>query len=245
MDGPLLDRANFSGVGAFPMPYVHGLTLGELARWAAATPCLLYAPEEKRAAARLTVVPMRGWRRSMRCPDTGLTFVATSQNVPDFPAVVGYAALGLGCESTGFTHGLGTPHPFRSLAFKGKTSARIEKDLVALKLPGLKFRTIAGADAGEKSGTRVWVEVSDWTTWRPTELSFHLHRLACRYQPPNPFARLTGTASRSFVIHVGSTAWWQALQKDGAKVDVDAFLKRWRTEADAFRESTRPFHLYR
>ncbi len=245
VDGPLLDRANFSGVGAFPMPYVHGLTLGELARWAAATPGLLDAPEEKRAAARLTVVPMRGWRRSMRWPDTGLTFVATSQNVPDFRAVVGYAALGLGCESSGFTHGLGTPHPFRSLAFKGKTSARIEKDLVALKLPGLKFRTIAGADAGEKSGTRVWVEVSDWTTWRPTELSFHLHRLACRYQPPNPFAKLTGTAARSFVIHVGSTAWWQALQKDGAKVDVDAFLKRWRTEADAFRESTRPFHLYR
>ncbi|HRE07116.1 MAG TPA: DUF1343 domain-containing protein [Opitutaceae bacterium] len=245
VDGPLLDRANFSGVGAFPMPYVHGLTLGELARWAAATPGLLDAPEEKRAAARLTVVPMRGWRRTMRWPDTGLTFVATSQNVPDFRAVVGYAALGLGCESSGFTHGLGTPHPFRSLAFKGKTSARIEKDLVALKLPGLKFRTIAGADAGEKSGTRVWVEVSDWTTWRPTELSFHLHRLACRYQPPNPFAKLTGTAARSFVIHVGSTAWWQALQKDGAKVDVDAFLKRWRTEADAFRESTRPFHLYR
>jgi uncharacterized protein YbbC (DUF1343 family) len=245
VDGPLLDRANFSGVGAFPMPYVHGLTLGELARWAATTPGLLDAPEEKRATARLTVVPMRGWRRSMRWPDTGLTFVATSQNVPDFRAVVGYAAIGLGCESSGFTHGLGTPHPFRSLAFKGKTSARIEKDLVALKLPGLKFRTIAGADAGEKSGTRVWVEVSDWTTWRPTELSFHLHRLACRYQPPNPFARLTGTAARSFVIHVGSTAWWQALQKDGAKVDVDAFLKRWRTEADAFRESTRPFHLYR
>ncbi|MBL9206903.1 MAG: DUF1343 domain-containing protein [Opitutaceae bacterium] len=244
VDGPLLDRANFSGVGAFPMPYVHGLTLGELARWAAATPGILDVPEEKRVAGRLTVVPMRGWKRSMRWPDTGLTFVPTSQNVPDFRAVVGYAAIGLGCESSGFTHGLGTPHPFRSLAFKGKTSSRLEKDLVALRLPGVKYRTIAGSDVGEKPGTRVWVEVSDWESWRPTELSFHLHRLACRYQSPNPFASLSGFAARSFAIHVGSTAWWQALLRDGAKVDVETFLKGWRIEADAFRETTRPFRLY-
>ena len=251
VDGPMLDRAHFSGVGAFPMPYVHGLTMGELARWAADTPGIVDVPEEKRVAGRLTVIPMRGWRRTMRWPDTGLAFVPTSQNVPDFAAVMGYAAIGLGCESSGFTHGLGSPYPFRSLAFKGKTSAQLEKDLSALKLPGLRFRTIAGAGTpvaatrvDAKPSTRVWVEVSDWDAWNPTELSFHLQRLACRYHRSNPFAKLTPLQARTFNIHVGSTAWWQALTRDGEKVKLDWFLSEWRAEAKRFREETRRYHLY-
>lgn len=244
VDGPPLDPEWKSGVGAFPIPYIHGLTMGELARFAADTPGVLDVAEDDRLRGRLTVVPMRGWRRMMRWPETGLTFVPTSQNVRDFDGVVGYAMNGLGCEYSGFTHGLGTAHPFRSLLFRGKSAARLERDLEALKLEGLGFRSIAAGEERGKPVTRVWVEIVDWDAWNPTEISFYLHQLACRYDSPNPFAKLGAKESRSFNIHVGSTAWWNALTQEGAQVDVAAFVEGWKIQAAAFQEKTRRYRLY-
>lgn len=244
VDGPLLDPEWRSGVGAYPIPYVHGLTLGELARFAVGTPGVLDVTEEVRVKGRLTVVPMRGWRREMRWPETGLKFVATSPNIPDFDAVVGYAMCGLGCEYSGFTHGIGTAHPFRSLLYKDTSAARLEKEFRDWDLPGLAYRLIPAGDLNGRQTTRVWVEVRDWEAWNPTELSFHLLRLACRYDPPNPFAKLGAKESRSFNIHVGSTAWWEALLLRGADVDVEGFIRDWKERAAAFREKSRAFWLY-
>ncbi|MEO5960168.1 MAG: DUF1343 domain-containing protein [Opitutaceae bacterium] len=244
VDGPLLDREWRSGVGAFPMPYVHGLTMGELARYAADTPGVMDVPEEVRAKGRLTVVPLRGWRRSMRWPETGLTFVPTSQNVRDFPAVIGYAMVGLGCEYSGFQHGIGTPNPFRNLSFAGKTAARLESELAALKIPGVHFRQLEVVDAKGQKSVRVRPEVAKWEEWNPTDLSFHLMRLACRYNPPNPFVKLTPAQAELFNKHVGSTAWWNALRRDGARIDVEKWLQEWRAQAAAFQQQTKKYWLY-
>jgi uncharacterized protein YbbC (DUF1343 family) len=244
VDGPILDREWMSGVGAYQIPYVHGLTIGELARWAAATPGALAVTEAQRAKGRLTVIPMRGWRREMRWPDTGLKFVPTSQNVRDFAAVVGYAMTGLGCEGSAFTHGIGTPYPFRSLAFQGRSANQLQADLASLRLPGLRYRVLEMSDAKGRTVERVYVEVSDWDRWNPTELSFHLMRLACRYEATNPFAQLPDSKIKTFNIHVGSTAWWQALTRDGAKVDVARWVRRWQSAAESWHRSTRRHWLY-
>lgn len=244
VDGPGLDREWFSGVGAYAIPYVHGLTIGELARWAAGTPGGLEVSEERRKAGRLTVVPMRGWRRSMRWPETGLKYVPTSQNVTDFAAVVGYAMIGLGCEYSGFKHGIGTPQAFRVLAFDGRTAVQLEKDLTALKLPGLRYHPVLMEDAKARKVDRVYVEVADWEAWNPVELSFHLHRLACVYAGRNPFAKLVPPESDLFNKHVGSSAYWAALRRDGRKLDVEHWLKVWRADALAFQERSRTFWLY-
>src|ERR1019366_10639581 len=70
VDGPLPDPAIVSSslVCEFPVPYVHGLTMGELARLAQGTPGVLQIKESERLHGRLTVVPMVGWRRWMRWP---------------------------------------------------------------------------------------------------------------------------------------------------------------------------------
>ena len=54
IEGPLLDKAELSFIGYFPMPIRHGMTIGELAR--------LFNGENK-IGADLTVVPLRNWRR--------------------------------------------------------------------------------------------------------------------------------------------------------------------------------------
>lgn len=244
VDGPSLDREWMSGVGAFRVPYVHGLTMGELARMAADAPGVLDVTEAERASGKLTVIPMRGWRRSMRWPETGLRFHPTSPLVRDFPAVVGYAMIGLGCEYSGFRHGAGREHPFRAITFRGKTPAQLKTDLDALKIPGVGFRPITVKNAEGRPVTALYVDVTDWNAWRPTQLSFEMMRLACRYDPPNPFAKLGPREMRSFNIHAGSTAWWNALVRDGARVNLEAFLAEWAQRAAAYQQQTRRYWIY-
>jgi uncharacterized protein YbbC (DUF1343 family) len=244
-DGPLLDRELASGVGAFPVPYVHGLTIGELARLAASEPGVMDVPEAVRARGRLTIVPMRGWRREMRWPDTGLSFIATSPAVNDFSAVVGYAMIGLGCEETGFSHSMGPPYSFQILSFGGKSPEQLASDLNALRLPGLHFQTITTVDASGRPTGGVLVQVVDWNAWNPTELSFYLMRLACRYRPPNPFLAFSNIDVSKFNRHVGSAAWWSALRRDGARVDVEDFQREWRARVKLYQEQTRKYWLYR
>ncbi|HSI07683.1 MAG TPA: DUF1343 domain-containing protein [Rariglobus sp.] len=244
VDGPLLDREWFSGVGAFRIPYVHGLTLGELAKLAASEPGVLDVPESVRRKGRLTIVPMRGWKRTMRWPETGLRFVPTSPMVRDFPAVMGYAMTGLGCEYSGFKHGIGASHPFRGLTFKNVPADRLVRDLTALNIPGLAYRKLTLPDTDGKPKEGVYVDVVNWQSWRPTELSFYLMRLACVYDPPNPFAKLGSKEMRSFNIHVGSTAWWNDLKRDGARVDVATNISAWRAQALNYQQLTRKYWIY-
>jgi hypothetical protein len=214
------------------------------ARVAATTPQVLDVSEAVRRKGRLTVVPMRGWRRSMRWSETGLTFVQTSHLVPDFAAVVGFAMVGLCCEGNRFSHGLGAAYPYRGIAYPGKTADQLQKDLTALRLPGIRFSKVAVNNRKGQPTTGVFVEVTDWADWNPTELSFHMMRLACRYDPPNPFAKLTDAQMRSFNIHVGSQAWGIALRAQGARVDVEGWVRRWREQARVYQAETKKYWLY-
>jgi len=244
VDGPLLDKEWFSGVGAFRIPYVHGLTMGELAYMAASEPGALAVSDSVRTKGRLTIVPMRGWRRDMRWPETGLTFVPTSPRVRDFATVIGYAMIGPGCEFSGFTSGLGDLVPFRGLGYKGVTADKLAADLTALHIPGVAFDVVAPPGTGPVK-TGVYVRISDWDAWNPTEVSFELMRLACRYNPPNPFAKLSTANARSFNIIVGSTAWWTALKRDGVKVNVETFVAGWKRQAADYQAKTKKYWLYR
>ncbi len=243
--GPMLDREWLSYVGAFRVPYVHGLTIGELARIAASEPGVLQIPDEVRARGRLTVVPMRGWTRTMTWPQTGLKWTPTSPNIPSFDAVVGYAMTGLGAQLGGFRHGIGTPHPFRLLTHPARTPAALAAELKRRAIPGLRFVPRTVKDAAGRDVAGLFVEVADWEAWRPTELSFHMMQLACLYAAPaNPFAAARPGVADLYNKHVGSTAWWNALRTEGARVDVAAFVVAWEASALAFQRESRRYHLY-
>ena len=66
------DAVPESLVNTAPGPLVHGLTAGEMAQFVNAS---LAKP------ARLTVVPMKGWRRNMSWADTGRPWVPPSPNL--------------------------------------------------------------------------------------------------------------------------------------------------------------------
>lgn len=104
VDGPVLDMRYKSGVGALPVPVLHGLTLGEMARMAIGEG---WVSGEKKAY-RFTVVPCLNYSHSMPYP----LETPPSPNLPDMTSVYLYASL---CyfEATPVSLGRGTDKPFQ------------------------------------------------------------------------------------------------------------------------------------
>ena len=243
VDGPPLDREWRSYVGAFHVPYVHGLTIAELAMIAKHTPGCMETPEHIRKNGKLTVIPMDGWRRDMLWTKTGLRWVPTSPYIPDLSAVLGYAMTGLGAQEGGFSHGIGTPYPFRLLRYKGKSPEQIKDALESKRIPGLGYRIVKTQSVSGAPLSGVYVSVTNWNQARPTELSFHMMQLAAEWSSINPFA-----ASKNpglFNKHVGSTAWWDEINQRGAQACVEDFVKQWVRQAANFQEKAKRFWIYR
>jgi uncharacterized protein YbbC (DUF1343 family) len=107
VEGNVIRPGYESFVGLYPVPMRHGLTLGEMA-------LLVNARLRERAGwprCDLTVVPMEGWRRRMRFPDTGLPWVLPSPNMPTPDTAAVYPGQVL-LEGTNLSEGRGTTRPF-------------------------------------------------------------------------------------------------------------------------------------
>lgn len=104
VDGPILDTARYrSFVGMHPIPVVHGMTLGELAR-------MINGEGWLRGGRRcdLTVIPCEGYSHAMRYELP----VRPSPNLPNMRAVYLYPSLCV-LESTPVSVGRGTEFPFQ------------------------------------------------------------------------------------------------------------------------------------
>ena len=238
VDGPFLDRKWRSYVGAYETPYVHGLTIGEIARWAVATPGVLELDEATRRRGTLDVVTLRGWRRSMTWNLTGLNWTPTSPMINSSKAALGYAMSGLGCMDSGFSHSSTADQNFRFLTYPRRKAA----DLMAAfgnAVPGLTLQPQQQAD-----GTQgVYLAVGDWPKLRPTAISLFMLRQACVWAP-NPFGGLSTGKRELFIKHLGSEAFFDELRTQGARIDLARWMKRWDGDAAAFRARTAPFRLY-
>ena len=245
VDGPPLEEIWESYVGPFPTPYLHGLTIGEIARMAKATKGWLDVEDSIRQRGQLTILSMRGWNRNMLWPDTGLQWVATSPNIPDLSAVLGYPMTGLGAQIGGFKHGIGTQYPFRLLTFEGVSPKNLQQRLSQMNIPGLRFEEKSFIQSNGKLGIGVYTAVTDYNSLRPTELSFYMMKLAAEFQGTNPFSNVPFSQENLFNKHVGSSAWWKALSTQGARVNVAAWVNEWEKQAKAYREKTKPYFLYK
>src|SRR3972149_2783153 len=102
-------RISSSSFSTGPIPYVYGLTCGELAT-------LLNEEGMLRngVKCKLTVVPMEGWEREMRFSDTGLQWVPTSPHIPSEDTPQYYVSTGIMGELGVISEGVGYTIPFRT-----------------------------------------------------------------------------------------------------------------------------------
>ncbi len=130
--GNVLDPAFASFVGLHPISICHGLTIGELA---------VLFNHEYGLGADLSVVPMRGWNRSMQWEQTGLPWVAPSPNMPTMDTATVYPGTCL-IEGTNLSEGRGTAKPFEQLGAPYVDGPRLAAELGDLALPGVLFRPL-------------------------------------------------------------------------------------------------------
>lgn len=247
VDGPMLDDKWQSYVGMYPVPYVHGLTIGELARVAVKKNWLTLS-EKARSRANLEVVKMIGWNRSMLWRDTGLTWVPTSPYIANSDAAEGYAMTGLGCCAGKFSHTftasrepLRLVRPFRFLGYTGKNENEMATLVDSFKIAGLKG---VPAVMGGGKARGALLAVTNWRIFRPTEISFHMMRQCCVWEKSNPFSALKGSARDLFLKHLGDEKFFNELCRKGAKIDVKAWCSRWEARASEFRRSVADCRLY-
>ncbi|MDQ7819254.1 MAG: DUF1343 domain-containing protein [Armatimonadota bacterium] len=165
VDGPVLEPAFRSFIGLYPIPYVHGMTIGELAR--------LYNGAFG-IGADLRVVPLQGWSRRMRWADTGLPWVNPSPGVQSADIPSYYAATGA-VDGTNLWNGVGTDDRFRVVLAPWLDGAVLARRLNGLGLPGVRFSPIALPHP--RTG-RLWsgvqLHVTDQAAFRPLQTTVHV-----------------------------------------------------------------------
>ncbi|MGB2862041.1 MAG: DUF1343 domain-containing protein [Sedimentisphaerales bacterium] len=136
IQGNILEPAQASFVGLYPIPVRHGMTAGELAKMFNGQGWLAGGVK-----ADLVVVPMEGWHRPMWYDQTGLRFINPSPNMPNLETAAVYPGLCL-LEGTNVSEARGTPMPFRQFGAPWIDSKRLAERLNALNLPAMRFEPV-------------------------------------------------------------------------------------------------------
>ncbi len=169
VDGPLLDGRWRSAVGYISVPYCHGMTVGELARFFNA---------EYKIGCQLTVIPMQGWKRGMSFEETGLAWVPTSPNIPEASSAWYYPTTGILGELQMVNIGVGYTLPFKLVGAPWINADLFAERLNAQNFPGVFFhpfhyRPFWGRFAKEHCHG-VLIEVTDRTTYLPVTTQYLL-----------------------------------------------------------------------
>jgi uncharacterized protein YbbC (DUF1343 family) len=159
---------SFVGLGAVPVR--HGLTIGEVARLVAAG----MPWGGKRFAhpldCELTVIPARGWQRSMTFAETGLPWVMPSPNMPTPDTALVYPGQCL-FEATNVSEGRGTTRPFEIVGAPFLDGHAWAAALAETHAPGLRLRPIVFRPTFHKFAGRpcggVQLHVVDVAAFRP------------------------------------------------------------------------------
>ena len=244
VEGPLVEDGFHSFISEFKIPYIYGLTVGELATLLNEEG--LNCGEKGDLAplkCKLTVIPMSGWKREMTFLDTGLPWVLPSPNIPYPQSAIDYPSAGIAGELGIVNIGVGYTLPFETFAAEWIDADDLKDLLESYSLPGVSFRTIhykpiSGASAG-KLLHGVQYYFTDYAVAELTLVQFWvlqaLHEL---YPSENPF--LKGKNS-SFDKVCGTDYVRQTFGKSFKVEDIRPF---WFKDAEAFKSLSEQYYLY-
>lgn len=185
VDGPMLQKKWRSYIGYVNVPYCHGMTIGELAR---------YFNDKEQIGCKLKVVPMKGWKRAMTYADTGLTWIPTSPYIPEPDTPQFYASTGLLGELSLVNIGIGYTLPFKVIGAPWIKARDLADKLNEQKLPGVYFlpfhyRPFYGAYKG-KDCQGVMINVTDARAYRPVSTQYMILGILKNLYPKQVLAKL-------------------------------------------------------
>jgi uncharacterized protein YbbC (DUF1343 family) len=241
VEGPLVEDGYFSFVSQNSIPYVYGLTCGELARMLNGEGML-----EGGVQCKLQVVAMEGWHRDMTFDATGLPWVPTSPHIPDYRTAFFYPATGILGELDPNMIGIGYTLPFQVLVTEDIDAVKLAEAMNALDIYGVKFRPIYFKPYYmPRKGTAlqgVQLHLTDPVRAPLTTIQFWFLQEAHKLDPSfNPFE---GKESRygMFDKVCGSDRLRSSLMED---FDFSKLEEFWMHDAESFRMRSTKYHLYK
>jgi uncharacterized protein YbbC (DUF1343 family) len=140
VEGPPADPDRLSFVAVHTIPVRTGMTIGEIARM---------LNDERRVGSALTVVPLKGWKRSLWYDETGLPWVNPSPNLRSVTQATLYPGVAL-LETTNVSVGRGTDAPFELLGAPWIDAERLSRTLNARSIAGARFVPVEFTPASSK-----------------------------------------------------------------------------------------------
>ncbi|MHC9084147.1 exo-beta-N-acetylmuramidase NamZ family protein [Luteimonas sp. RIT-PG2_3] len=233
VEGPVLEPAQASFVGLYPIPVRHGMTIGELAG--------LFNTGFG-IGARLQVVRMQGWRRDAAEPGAALPWVPPSPNMPTPDTALVYPGTAL-LEGTNLSEGRGTTRPFEIVGAPWIDATALAARMNALGLPGVRFRPTWFTPSFSKHAgvacAGVQLHVSDRAAFRPVRTGV---ALVATLQAMYPEAFRFEPVETPFFDKLAGNDWIrQALQVGRPWPEIEA---RWQPELVEFEQLRRRYLLY-
>lgn len=243
VEGNLVENGFTSFVSQFPIPYIYGLTPGELAVMLNEEGML-----EGGKKVKLTVVPMTGWHRYMNYRQTEMPWLLPSPHIPNPDVSDYYPATGILGELYVISIGVGYTLPFQLIGAQWIDAEKFAMKMNALQLPGVIFRAIHykpfyGTGKGENlQGVHIYI--TDALDAPLSLIQFYAMQVLAEMYPDHKAFELEGAEKRfgMFDKVCGSDQIRLRFTKNYRVADI---IDYWNKDAEAFKAKSAKYYLYR
>ena len=242
IEGNLAEDDCISFVSQFKIPYIYGLTCGELALMLNAEKMLTDGKQCK-----LQVVKMKGWKRKMDYVQTGLQWIPSSPHVPHTHSSFFYPVSGILGELGYMSIGVGYTIPFQMFAAPWVEAEKLAKNLNSLNVPGIVFRPMYlkpfySVGKGELL-QGVQVHIMDVQKAPLSDIQFLvMQELAALYPDRAVFDHADDKRFRMFDLVCGSKFIREQFTKTNRWEDVRDY---WYKDVEDFRKLSKKYYLYK
>lgn len=242
VEGCYIEEEFKSLISQFKIPYVYGLTCGELAIYLNEKGLL---PEGVKC--NLTVIPMEGWQRKMTFEDTGLCWVPTSPHIPHKDSPYYYVASGIVGElRDAVSIGVGYTFPFQSFATEWIDGNNLSEKMSEFNLAGVLFRPVYYkpyyAFATGKNLLGIQIHITDYYEVELMKIQFYfLEAIHNLYPDKDVFQIAKSNQVRAFDRAIGTDKIRKEFIKNYKVSDIEDMLSN---DAMEFKNSSREYYLY-
>jgi len=241
MEGLVTEPDFISFVSQFPIPYVHGLTVGELAQYLNGEGLL-----KNGVQCDLEVVQMNGWKRSMNFEDTQLPWIPSSPHIPHPHSSYYYPVSGILGELYVYSIGVGYTLPFQLFATEWIDADSLATNLNALQLSGLIFRPVHFKPYYSVSKGKmvhgVQVHITDYEKAPLSLIQFYILQESHKLWPDKNMFEICEASRLSMFDKVcGSDKIRKTFTQRWLVKDIKAM---WYQDIKSFRQKAEPYFLY-